>query len=150
MTLQFKDSMNRFITSGLFKETAQLPDYILMTLDEGRQRYIECNDPTGYLFATTYMGGWKHWLAVKASSALSNHIILWEEELEIKLRSEALISIYNESKKAKGYQAAKYIVEGGWKDKTVGRPTNKKIRREARIHSKMYSEFNNVSTKLDS
>jgi hypothetical protein len=65
----------------------------------------------------------------------------WEEELEVKLRSENLREVIKHAKSARGYQAAKYLTEGGWKPKEKGRPTKEKISREARVRSKMYDEF---------
>ena len=139
----FKDVMGRWITSGLFKETAQAnKSYIIFTLEEARQAYIECRDVTGYLFAETHLGGYPHWLALKESPALQTYILAWEEELEVKLRSEALQSILLQSEvKEKGYQAAKYLVEGGWKKKVAGRPTKGAIKKESDIRARMYDEF---------
>lgn len=138
---KFKDSMNRWITSGLFKETAQTPNNIVYTLEGCKKLYIAANDLTGYLFSEEHLGGYQHWLALKESPALQPHILAWEEELEVKIRAEALQSIYKESKSEKGYQASKYLVEGGWKTKTPGRPTKAKIKKESDIRSRMYDEF---------
>ena len=138
---KFQDKMNRWITSGLFKETAQRPDYVIWTLREARELYIESNDPTGYLFSTTCLGGYQHWLAIKASPTLEHHIAAWEEELEVKLRSESLMKMQVVAQTDKGYQAAKYLAEGGWKPKQTGRPTREKIKTESRIQSKIYDEF---------
>lgn len=69
---KFKDSMNRWVTRGLFKETAITTDeFVLMTLDEARKKYLACGDPTGYVFATEHLGGYKHWKALKNSPVLS-------------------------------------------------------------------------------
>ena len=133
--------MNRWITSGLFKETAQSKNFIVYTLKEARKLFVECNDPTGYQFATTHLGGYDHWLALKESPALMHYILAWEEELEVKLRSEALVSILTMSKTDKGYQAAKFLVDGGWKPKTSGRPTKALIKKESAIRNRMYDEF---------
>jgi len=133
--------MGRWITSGLFKETAQSKDYILWTIAEARSLYVETGDPTGYDFAVNHVGGWKHWLALKESPALSHHISQWEEELEAKVRSASLKNIIKLSEGDKGYQASKFLTDGGWKPKEIGRPTREKIEREVRIKSAMYNEF---------
>lgn len=137
----FKDTQGRWITSGLFKETAQSKSFILFTLDEAKAAYIACGDPTGYEYAAQHLGGWQHWLAIKASPALVHHIAQWEEELEAKIRSKGLQRIMDHSQTDKGYQAAKYIAEAGWKPKEVGRPSREKINRESRVRSKIYDEF---------
>ena len=145
--MKFKDVMGRWITSGLFKETAQKKDYIVYTLDEARKLFIEMNDPTGYLFANTALGGWKHWLALKESPALAHHLLQWEEELEIKIRAEGLQRVYEESRGDKGYQAAKYLVEAGWKKKGVGRPSSAAIKKESTLRANIYDEFKLESVK---
>jgi hypothetical protein len=138
----FRDSMKRFITSGLFHETAQQKDYVIYTLDEARALYVDCNDPTGYQFANLYLGGYKHWLALKESQALAHHILQWEDELEVKLRSEALVRIHTHSKGKDGYQASKYLAEAGWSKQGVGRPSKAQIEKEAKLRSRTYDEFN--------
>ncbi len=137
----FKDPQGRWITSGLFKETAQTKSYILFTLDEARTLYIACGDPTGYTFADEHLGGWQHWLALKASPALEGKIREWEEELEAKIRASSIQKIATIAAGDKGYQAAKWLADAGWQPKEVGRPTKEKVERESRVRSKMYSEF---------
>ena len=137
----FKDKMGRWITSGLFKETSQTSDYVLWTMDEAKALFVATGDPTGYEFATQHVGGWKHWLAIKESPACAPYIAQWEEELEAKVRSAALRNIMTLSEGEKGYQASKFLTEGGWKPKEIGRPTKEKIERESRVKSAMYKEF---------
>ena len=144
---RFQDSMKRWITSGLFKEIAQNTNYVIYTLKEARESFISFNDPTGYLYSRAKLGGYAHWVALKESPAVAPQIAAWEEELEVKLRAEALEAIHKLSKGDKGYQAAKFLVDGGWKEKVSGRPTRDKIKKESRIRSKMYDEFELQSVK---
>ena len=44
----------------------------------------------------------------------------------------------------KGYQANKFLVDGGWKQKTAGRPTRKAVEKEVKMQARAYEEFNNV------
>lgn len=141
----FKDAQGRWITSGLFKETAKgQAQFVLWTLDEAKALYIDCGDPTGYEFAATHLGGWKHWLILRGSPVMEGIIAEWEEELEAKLRAGAVRRIVDHSRTDKGYQAAKYLAEAGWKPKELGRPTREKVETEARIKNKMYAEFGDV------
>lgn len=139
--MQWKDTVGRWMTTGLFKETSQNKSHIVYTLEDAKNLYIECGDPTGYKFAKEHLGGWQHWLALKASPKMSPYILQWEEELEAKIRAEGLSRVIDYSKGEKGYQAAKYITEAGWKSKELGRPTKEKVAAEARVRSKMYDEF---------
>ena len=140
----FKDSKGHWFTVGLFKELSTNPDTVLYTLDEAREYYLECNDITGYQFSIKYLGGWKHWQQLFNSPKLEPIIREWEEELEVRLRSEAVQHIVDLAKSEKGYQAAKYLADKGWKVRDAGRPSKEEIQRETRVQSKMYSEFDNV------
>jgi len=142
---KFKDTVGRFRTVSLFKETSLPPrEYVIYTMQEARILFVECEDPTGYKFATEYLGGWKHWLALKRSTKVNEFILEWEEELEVKLRSKAILNMLKLSDGDKGYQANKFLIDGGWKQKKAGRPSKADIRKETRIQAKAYSEFNNV------
>ena len=130
---------------SLFKETAG-PEkgFILYTFEEARQLFIECNDPTGYMFATTYLGGWKHWLALKNSPSITEELDSWEEELQIKLRAESVANMIILSTGDKGYQANKFLVDGGWIKKGAGRPTKASVKKAIRQKVTEYDEFKNV------
>lgn len=144
---KFKDKQNRWYTIGLFKETAAPEHYskILFTLDEAKNLFVKERDITGYSFALKYLGGWKHYKALKNSPRLFPIIEEWEEELEIMLRSEAIAHIINLSKGDKGYQAAKFLADRGYKDKTVGRRTKDAIAKQAKEDATLYREFGNVT-----
>jgi len=138
-----KDKMGRYITSGLFKETAQgRGEYVIYTLDAAKALFIALDDPTGYLFSQKYLADYKHWIMLKDSPALEHHILVWEDELEVKLRCKGLQRIINDSKGEKGYQAAKYLVESGWNKKPAGRPNKEAIRKESKMRANIYEELN--------
>ena len=137
----FKDPMGRWITTGLFKELSQSPHNVIWTLQEARDLFVKCEDPTGYFFAIEHAGGWDHWMALKSSPTLAAHISKWEEELEVKLRARGFQQVIEHAKGDKGYQAAKYLTEAQWIKNERGRPTKERVDKEARIRSKLYSEF---------
>jgi len=139
---KFKDKMHRWRTLSLFKETAPYPqDNVLFRFADARQIYVECGDPTGYTFATEHLGGWKHWLALRNSSRIEEEICKWEEELEVKLRSRAVQNMIKLSDGDKGYQANKFLVDGGWIKKGAGRPTNAAKRKAIKQHIEEYDEL---------
>ena len=138
---KFKDSMNRWVTSGLFKETAITTDeFVLMTLDEARMKYLDCGDPTGYVFATEHLGGYKHWKALKNSSVLSPIIDEWEEELEVFIRSVELKRI-GELSSTGHFQASKFLMDRGWQKRKPGKPSKEEVERETRVQAKMKEEY---------
>ncbi len=137
-----KDKMGRYITSGLFKETAQgRGEYVIFNLDAAKDLFVNLEDPTGYLFSQEHLADYKHWVMLKESPALSHHILVWEDELEVKLRCKGLQRIIKDSGKEKGYQAAKYLVDAGWNKLPAGRPTKAAIKRESKMRASIYDEF---------
>lgn len=133
---KFKDSCNRWLTSGLFYELRdQNLEFALFTVrDEDREVegkklislkkcFLSCSDPLEYEFANKFLGGWEHWKAIQASPVVLPHIEAWREEWEIKARSEALERIIELSKTDKGYQAAKFLADRGWVIRPAGAPS---------------------------
>jgi hypothetical protein len=133
---KFKDSSNRWLTTGLFYG---LRDYDLkfakFCLDEEdrvvdgksllsiKKLYMSCTDPTEYEFATKHLGGWAHWKALQETNLLIPYIAAWRDELEVKLRAESIKQIASLAKTEKGYQAARYIADCGWKIRAAGAPS---------------------------
>ena len=131
----FKDTMNRWLTTGLFHETATKSGTSIMSLEEGRERFVALDDMTGYKFATKYLGGYQHWRALEASS-FSSYIDDWKEELEVKLRCESLERIATEASTGH-FQANKFLADRGWDTRSAGRPSKeevtKNVNREAKV-----------------
>lgn len=135
----FKDKMNRWVTAGLFKETCGTStQYVLMSLDEAGTKFVSCGDMTGYVFANEHMGGFKHWCAMKASKALQPHIQDWEDELEMKIRSQALRRV-NDTAKEGHFQANKFLADRGWQTRKAGRPSKAEVEREINKDKKLVS-----------
>jgi len=132
----FKDKGNRWLTTGLFAETAAgNKEFIIMTLEEGRERFVELKDMTGYKFANAHLGGYAHWKALE-NSTFHCHIEDWKEELEVAIRCESLERIASEAEGGH-YQANKFLADRGWDVREAGRPSKKevekKVNREAKV-----------------
>lgn len=148
---RLKDNMGRGLTLSLFYEFAQDKSFAVYSLmDEDRvegditypslkKLYLESMDPTGYTFAKTHLLGWKHWLKIKANKKLyENHIVDWEDEMEVFVRSDSITSIMAQADNS--FPAAKFLSEKGW-DKRVGRPTKDDMEREDKIVERIGDEF---------
>lgn len=137
----FKDSVNRWVTRGIFAETAgQNKDHICMTLEEGRQRFVECGDMLGISFADKYLGGYQHWKAVQNSAALKGHIAEWKEELEVRIRSKELERIAGMAGDGQ-FQASKFLMDRGWDKRVAGRPSNEEVERQTKVDARVAKEF---------
>ena len=136
----FKDVGHRWVTVGLFKETAgPNKDYICMTLEEARIRFVECGDILGVVFADRYLGGYQHWKAIQASS-LAPVIAEWVEELEVRIRSKQLSSISVLADEGH-FQAAKFLNDRGWEKRAAGKPSKNEVQRETRVQARMKEGF---------
>ena len=103
---EFKDSMNRYKTQSLFREfyiQDIKPVYCLLEEDSKgelpslKKLYMDVGDPTEYEFAMQAFGSWKHWLKIKSAKAIQPWIDDWPTELEVKLRSEGIRKVIQES-----------------------------------------------------
>ena len=144
----FKDSVNRWLTTGLFKETA-LGDkrFVIMTAVEGQELFVEMADMTGYKFANKYLGGYEHWKALEASN-FAPYIEQWREELEVATRCGALERISEEA--AGGhFQANKFLADRGWDTRSAGRPSKLEVTKQVRKDAKVVEAAKRFLTPLD-
>lgn len=116
-----------------------------------KQEYLHARDVTEYLFATQSSildGGkpkdkWLHWQAICRSPYCKPDVERWREELEIKLRAEALRSIIETSKSEKGFQAQKYLADRGWGQKR-GRPSKEEVEGEKKKAAAIMDEVDEL------
>lgn len=154
----FKDNMGRWFTKGLFWETCspENKDWASYTLKDAehkglpslKQLYLACEDPTEYEFATQYLGGWAHWKALKQSKWFAPQYEEWVEELEVRLRSDAIRKIAEHSRGEKGYQAAKYLADKGWDLRKAGAPSKAEKQREMKVQSRMHDEIDEDMARI--
>ena len=111
-------------------------------LDEWRKVFVDIADPTEYDAAITLIGSWDEWKKLKQYWPWFRDVCLpaWLEEVEIKLRSQAVKHIIKQSKKDNGTAAARWVAEGRYACRKPGKPTNAEIERQARIHAGVEEE----------
>lgn len=142
-----RDSQNKILTVGLFKETIQTGNKspAPFSLADWKKVYLELNDPTEYLPAMALTGDWQHWQAVRNHHKLKHIFDYWAEELEMKLKSEAVRALLAQSAQPGGTAAAKWLAEKGYlqeEKKKVGRP--KKEEPVADIPTNVANKLENV------
>ena len=102
-----------------------------------KKLYLETGDPTEYKFYTKWLGGKEHWEKCLESLNFKQMVDKWREELEIKIRSEAVVGIGEMAKKGQ-YAACLFFAKGGWKvspqTHTGGAPTKRERERADRIN----------------
>lgn len=140
---KFKSSIgSRYLNGLFFERTSADKATVLYTLKNEDHNnypslyrlYMEFEDVTEWEFANTYLDGWDHWTMLCDCTWFSPYILRWRRELELKLRARALKLIRSEaeSDSKNAYYANKFLLEGGWKEKSTtasngaGRPLKAK------------------------
>lgn len=113
-------------------------------IEEWKQRFIQTRDPTEYTAAIELLGSWQDWLKFKKEWPHFRLEILpeWIQEMEVLIRSEALKTIIRDSLGGKptSTSSAKWIVEGNYKPKAVGRNTVEQNEKENAIRQRVLDE----------
>ena len=148
---QMLDVMGKMRTQSLFLELGYGDEACFTLKDEDyeyngknypslKRLYMECSDPTEYKFATEHLLGWKHWQRMCDNKLIRKHIDEWRDELEVKLRSEAILDAISEARKGH-FQAAKWVADRGWSTKGAGRPTKAETERQKKIEERIEDEY---------
>lgn len=150
---KLQDTLGRPLTQSLFLEL-QYSEYAVYTLKEDdyvyknvlypslKKLYLKEEDPTEYAFATKHLLGWQHWKRLCENKAIAKHIEEWREELELKLRCQAIRDMQNLCASESGnYSAAKFLADRGWEKRGAGRPSKADKERHLRIEERIDSEF---------
>lgn len=154
----FKDAQGKYITSGLFCDYQYKTEFAVYCLADAdkmyegklypslRRLYIEMADPTEYEFATTYLYGWAHWQKMLGNKDLRKHIEEWREEVELKLRAQAVKAIA--AKAATGdFSSAKWLADKGWNGKR-GRPSKQELANEKKMRDKVETELQDDASRI--
>lgn len=147
----FLDSEGRPKTQALFYEVRydsdalySLKDYDLIVGDKvypsAKRLYMEVGDPTEYAFANKYFLGWKHWQRICDNKQIAQYIAQWREDLEMKLRSEAVAQTMAMAKGG-SYQAAKFMIDRGYAKRAAGRPSKEEVERETKFQARIQDEY---------
>jgi hypothetical protein len=119
----------------LFKEFAR-PDVKfkpVYTLQEWKDVFLDCRDPSEYQPAQMLLGDWEHWLEVRNHVLIKPHVDKWQAELEVKLRSEAIQQMKSHAKQPGGTAAAKWLADKGYTDGSVKKPVGRPKKEEVEV-----------------
>lgn len=146
-------SNNIPLTMGLFLEHKYDPNQAVYTLSEhdkmydGRtfpslkRLYLEHEDPTEYDFAITHLHSWKQWQRLCRNKEFQAHVEEWREELEVKIRSQAIRDIIDMTANEASFSAAKWLADRGWEKRGAGRPSKEEQEKRIRQDEKLANEF---------
>jgi len=157
----FKDPRGVLRTGSLFLELIvqksrdygvepvfTLKDYDHNGCKSFKRLYMSYMDVTGYKAAIGILGSWKHFNKLLNNQKIRSLVSDWNEEIEVKLRSQGLEVIIEESKEGKSrFTAAKFLVDKGWSNKR-GRPTKNEVERERVQRAKVKSSLQEDSARI--
>jgi hypothetical protein len=148
-----QDTMGRPLTQSLFLELGY-SQYAVYTLKEQdyaykgknypslKRLYLKEEDVTEYEFATKHLLGWQHWKRLCENKQIRSHIDEWREELELKIRSQAIRDMQNLCASESGnFSAAKFLADRGWEKRAPGRPSKIDKEKEERLSDRLSEEF---------
>jgi hypothetical protein len=121
---KFLDGSGKRVILGLFKEFARCDVKFkpVFTLQQVKDVFLDCRDPSEYSVAMTLLGDWEHWQEVRNHPLIKRHVDKWQEELAVKLRSEAIMQMKQHARQPGGTAAAKWLAEKGYMGDEVKRP----------------------------
>lgn len=154
---RFKDSMLRYRTQSLFLEyqydegpavyslTGEDKEYNGTVYPSLRRLYLEMADPTEYEFANKYLFDWDHWQKIVNNAILYAYIEEWREELEVKIRSQAIRKMLAMDG---NFNAIKWAADGHWNTRGRGRPKKEDKVKERQIREKAVAETLDDSSRI--
>ena len=105
-----------------------------------------------YEFAKEVIGSWTHWNRL-CRSGVKQHIAEWREELDIKIKANAMRSIINTVKDGEGpsrLQASKYLADKGYSP-IRGRPSKEeragKLAQDGAVNTEIEDDLERVGLK---
>ena len=150
---KLQDTMGRPLTQSLFLELGY-SDYAVYTLKEYdypykgkhypslKRLFLNEEDPTEYFFAEKHLLGWQHWKRLCDNKMIAKHIEEWREELELKIRSQAVKDMMNLCASESGnFSAARYLANREWEKRPAGRPSKVEKEKHLRIEERIEEEF---------
>jgi hypothetical protein len=113
----FHDTQGRRVFTSLFKEHKR--DKVKFeppfTIVQWKEIYMEVADPTEYQTMLYLVGDWEHYTQIRNHPKIKPVMDLWAMELEVKLRSKAVMNMVDHASRQGGTAAAKWLADGDWK-----------------------------------
>ena len=107
-----EETRGRKPSKALFFGMADDDSQALYDLEEFARVFVEVEDITEYQAAIKLVGSWTEWNRIKRDwPGFVDHIKAWIDEIEVKLRSQAIKKIHQlaDSEDRQAFQAAKFL-----------------------------------------
>lgn len=129
-----------FLENNYHRESEDPAPYTLKENDHNgkislKRIFMECEDPTEYLFSIAAFNSWEHWQVLKNSKFFQPYYEKWVEEMEARLQAEAILTIREDART--NATSARWLAEKGWRAKsTKGRPSKAEVDRQLKALTK--------------
>lgn len=144
----FKGNGNKWLTEGLFLETAQQEDHCIYSLQPWDKEkngkfypsihklFVEMEDVSEWMFANKYFDGYQHWLLIKEKPWFKEYYTKMVDELQAKLQHKAVKEMLTQVAEGKASQATlTYLANKGYIEKAaVGKPKRRKPENKAKLY----------------
>lgn len=127
------DDGGKKVVVGLFEEFDR-PDRKfrpVCKLADWKDTYLSCMDPSEYKVAMTLIGDWEHWTLIRNHPFIKPVMDKWAEELEVKMKSEAIDRMRHHATQPGGGAAARWLAERGLTEEPKrgrGRPKHVEVK----------------------
>ena len=113
--------------------------------DFWRERFIETNDPTGYIFAETWIeDGFRKWKEFINAHGVKAEIQEWQDTLATKLIAKGILNIATQRD---SFQASKWLADRGWLEKEDKRTKEAKKKAE-KAHDEIQEDMERLGLRL--
>lgn len=127
------DSYGRRIILSLFEEFKRTEFTPLWSLKKDWYKiYLEVADPTEYETAMCLIGDWEHYNLIRNHPKIKPTMDKWAKEVEVRLRSKAILQMAKHANAPNGASAAKWIAEGAFMQRVLKNKQDKQAEQEVR------------------
>ena len=113
--------------------------------DFWRTRFLESNDPTGYVFAEAWIeDGYRKWREFVGAHGVKNEIQEWMDTLAVKLIASGILNI---AVQRESFQASKWLADRGWMEKEDKRTKESKKKAE-KAHEEIQEDMERLDLRL--
>ena len=110
-----------------------------------RTKFLESNDPTGYIFAEQWIkDGYRKWVEMQNAFGVKSEFNEWRNTLEMKLQAQGIINI---AQQRDSFQASKWLADRGWAEKQDKR-TKEYKKRAQETHDHVKADMERLGLKV--
>lgn len=110
-----------------------------------RKKFLDSNDPTGFLFAEQWVeDGYRKWITMQNSFGVKEEFKEWKDTLNIKLQAQGIIDI---AAQRDSFQAAKWLADKGWVEKEDKR-TKEYKKRNSEMSDHIKADMERLGLKI--